>query len=91
MVVAGRAPFDQQYAALMFEDVFPDGGYRPMQHAGGLPHRVLMLDVPRARARWTAAAHPLLGFMVELDHPDIVDDVRPARPARAGSEPREHR
>src|SRR5688572_9272278 len=29
MVVAGRAPFDQQYAALMFEDVFPDGGYRP--------------------------------------------------------------
>jgi hypothetical protein len=71
MVVAGRAPLDQQYEALMFEDVFPDRRYIPMEHAGGIPHRVLALDVPRARSRWGSIAHPLLPFMVETRHPDI--------------------
>ena len=72
MLAAGRAPLDRQYEALLFEEVFPGAGYLPMRHAGGLPHRVLMLEISHAFERWTSAAHPLLAFMVEVDHPDIL-------------------
>lgn len=72
MLAAGRAPLDRQYEALLFEEVFPGAGYLPMRHAGGLPHRVLMLEIAGAFARWTAAAHPLLSFMTTVEHPDIV-------------------
>lgn len=71
MVITARAPLDRQYEDLLFEDVYPEGGFIPMRHIGGIPHRVLALDVVNAKARWSEARHPLLGFMCETDHPDI--------------------
>lgn len=71
MVITARAPLDRQYEDLLFEDVYPDGGYIPMRHIGGIPHRVMALDVLRAKSRWTEARHPLIGFMCETHHPDI--------------------
>jgi hypothetical protein len=71
MVIAARSPMDRQYEDLLFEDVFPDAGFMPMRHAGGIPHRVLALDVLRAHSKWSEARHPLLGFMCDTLHPDI--------------------
>ena len=71
MVITARAPLDRQYEDLLFEDVFPDSGFIPMQHIGGIPHRVMALDVVNARAKWSEARHPLLSFMCETSHPDI--------------------
>ena len=56
---------------VLFEDVFPDAGFIPMQHIGGIPHRVMALDVANARTKWSEARHPLLSFMCETSHPDI--------------------
>ncbi|MFC5474081.1 hypothetical protein [Paraherbaspirillum soli] len=72
MVITARAPLDRQYEALLFQDAFPGQGFMPMRHVGNLPHRVLALEVATAEARWQAAAHPLLGFMCELHHPDLI-------------------
>lgn len=71
MVITARAPLDRQYEDLLFEDVFPDAGFIPMQHIGGIPHRVMALDVANARTKWSEARHPLLSFMCETSHPDI--------------------
>ena len=71
MVIAARSPLDRQYEALLFQDVFSDRGFRPMRHAGNIPHRVLGFEVGSAEQRWTAANHSLLGFMVRIQHPDI--------------------
>jgi hypothetical protein len=71
MVITARAPLDRQYEDLLFEDVYPDGGFIPMRHIGGIPHRVMALDVLNAKARWSEAKHPLFGFMCETSHPDI--------------------
>jgi len=71
MVITARAPLDRQYEDLLFEDVYPDGGFIPMRHIGGIPHRVMALDVLHAKARWSEAKHPLFGFMCETHHPDI--------------------
>ena len=70
MVVGARSPLDRMYDALLFQDLFP-GQYIPMRHFNNVPHRVLALDIPGARARWEEAAHPLLGFMCYTHHPDI--------------------
>ncbi len=78
MVVTGRAPVDRQYLRMLFEDVYPEAGYIPMQHVGNLPHRVMKFDVRTAQARWAAVQHPMLKFMVETHHPDISLDVPPA-------------
>lgn len=71
MVITARAPLDRQYEDLLLEDVYPDGGFIPMRHIGDMPHRVMALDVINARAKWTEARHPLLGFMCDTRHPDI--------------------
>ena len=71
MVIAGRTPIDAQYERLMFEDVFPDLGYIPLQHAGNLPHRIMSLSIATARDRWEAAQHPLFDFHFRTHHPDI--------------------
>ena len=71
MVITARAPLDRQYEDLLLEDVYPDGGFIPMRHIGDMPHRVMALDVLNARAKWTEARHPLLGFMCDTLHPDI--------------------
>jgi len=71
MVVTGRAPVDRQYMRLLFEDVYPDMGYIPMHHVGGLPHRVMKFEVATAEQRWAQARHPLFNFVVRTHHPDI--------------------
>ncbi len=71
MVITGRSPIDRQYERMLFEDVFPGIGYIPLAHVGNLPHRIMASSVDTAKARWTAAKHPLLDFMLETHHPDI--------------------
>ena len=71
LVIAARSPLDKQYEKLLFQDVFPDFGFIPMQHAGNIPHRVLAFDVANAYERWTAANHPLFNFMCKTHHPDL--------------------
>lgn len=77
MVIAARSPLDRQYQALLFEDVFPDGGFIPMRHAGNIPHRVLAFNIDRARAVWSQANHPLYNFVIHTKHPDIDLDATP--------------
>lgn len=70
-IVAARTPLDRQYAALMFEDVFPGAGFTPLPHMNNVPHRVMAFEIASGRRRWTAAQHPLLGFFCNTYHPDI--------------------
>ncbi len=83
MVIAGRAPIDQQYEQLMFEDVFPDLGFVPLLHAGNLPHRIMHFHVAAAREIWAGAGHPLFDFHFRKNHRDI--DIN--GPAYADSSP----
>lgn len=39
----------------------------PLQHAGGLPHHILALDVDAAAGAWAARGHPMLPYMMEFD------------------------
>lgn len=70
-VIAGaRPPLDRQYDAFLMDDLY-QGKLIPLRHAGNIPHRILALDVPGARARWEEAGHPLFDFMCHTHHPDI--------------------
>lgn len=70
-VIAGaRPPLDRQYDAFLMEDLY-HGEFIPLRHAGNIPHRILALDVPGAKARWEEAGHPLFDFMCNTRHPDI--------------------
>jgi len=71
IVIAGRTPIDRQYDALQFEEVYPGLGYIPLRHAGGMPHRILMLEVQSARERWAATRHPMYEFVFETEHAEI--------------------
>lgn len=70
-IVAARTPLDRQYAALLFEDIFPEAGFVPLPHMNNVPHRVMGFEIETGRARWTEANHPLLGFFCHTYHPDI--------------------
>jgi hypothetical protein len=83
-IATGRAPIDRQYGQLMFSDVFEPGQMIPLQHVGGIPHRVMAFEIATAEARWTAANHPLLKFVRQTNHPDIqVDELRTRNNAAA--------
>ena len=85
MVIGARSPLDRQYQALLFDDVFPGGGFVPLRHAGNIPHRVLAFEMETAEARWIAARHPLYHLFCNVRHPDI--DVRdPVHGARRYAE-----
>jgi hypothetical protein len=71
MVIVARSPLDRQYEALMFDDVFANKAFLPMQHVGDIPHRVMTFDVDSARERWLAAQHPLYGFVFLTEHADL--------------------
>lgn len=70
-VVAARTPLDRQYAALMFEDIFPEAGFVPLPHMNNVPHRLMCFEIASGKARWTEAQHPLLAFFCNTYHPDI--------------------
>ncbi|MFM2262710.1 MAG: hypothetical protein RI959_1386 [Pseudomonadota bacterium] len=72
MVITARSPVDRMYDRLLFQDVYPGMGYVPLEHVFNLPHRILQLDVQRAQAMWQDADHPLLGFMCDTEHPDLM-------------------
>lgn len=71
MVITARSPVDRQYDRLMFKDVDPALGYVPFKHVGGMPHRVMALDVNGAERLWSEARHPLLNFILHTFHEDI--------------------
>jgi hypothetical protein len=77
-IAAGRAPLDQSYLDLDFQDLFPEIGMIPLRHAGNVPHRVMGFDSPTAYSRWSAQGHPLLDFICHVDHEDVKLDHRPA-------------
>lgn len=70
VIATARPPLDKQYDGLLLEDLF-SGEFIPMRHVNDIPHRVLALDIPGARAKWDEAGHPLLDFMCNTHHPDI--------------------
>lgn len=71
VIVTARSPMDRRYEALLMEDVFPERGYIPMCHVDDIPHRVMALNVAKARERWIAAEHPLYDLFDCTNHPDI--------------------
>ena len=71
LVIAARSPMDEQYESLLMKDVFPDGRFTPMLHAGNIPHRVLALRVDCVEPDWRNAGHPLYGFFFHTHHADI--------------------
>ena len=73
-VVTGRTPIDRQYEQLLFSDVFEDKAPIPLRHVGNIPHRVMSFEIATGEQRWSAAAHPMLGFFRHTHHPDI--DIR---------------
>jgi hypothetical protein len=92
-VATARSAVDRQYEQLTFVDVFPDLGPIPLSHVGNIPHRVMAFHIDTFKARWQAAAHPLLGFFFHARHPDIdihssVEATVPSSPnARRGGGP----
>lgn len=64
MVIGARsAALIRGYRSLGFVDVFDDGVWRPLASAGGLPHRILTLDVAHADDDWRATRNRLYAFM----------------------------
>lgn len=59
------------YRRLGFDDVLGPDDRVPLAHAGGLPHRILALDIVAAERTWLAAGHGLYPFMIETWHPDL--------------------
>lgn len=80
LVIGARKPaLIRTYQRLGFADVQGPDDWVPLAHANGLPHRVLAFDVAGAEAAWRAVQHPLLAFMVNTHHPDIlIEDGRHA-------------
>lgn len=72
LVIGARSePLIRIYRGLGFEDVFGPDDRVPLGHAGGLPHRILALDIVAAERTWLAAGHGLYPFMIETWHPDL--------------------
>jgi hypothetical protein len=84
MVIGARSEaLVRQYRRLGFSDVFEDGRFIPLLHAGRLDHRVLSFNVTMAESRWRDTRHPLYEFMIETSHPDIqLFSTQPALPRR---------
>jgi hypothetical protein len=87
-IATGRAPIDRQYEQLLFTDVFGEKAMVPLQHVGGIPHRVMAFEMATAEDRWRAAKHPLLTFFRHTKHPDIDIGQPPARTANPAPLPR---
>ena len=81
MVITARMPLDRMYERLLFTDIEEHRKFIPMNHVGGLPHRVMEFGVPEAPALWASVRHPLLGFVYETLHPDILPDDSAAPPS----------
>lgn len=61
----------RQYQRLGFRDVHGDSRMVPLDYAGSVPHRILVLDVATAERTWHDSNNPLYTFMIQTTHPDI--------------------
>jgi hypothetical protein len=72
MVIGARnEALIRNYRRLGFIDVLGQDELVPLAHTGGVLHRILAFDVASAERTWSAARHPLYGFMVQTLHPDL--------------------
>lgn len=71
MVITARSPVDRDYEGLLFKDVFPGQGYIPMVHDAGIPHRVMVLNVPSVEPSWNENHHVLYDLFFKTHHPDL--------------------
>jgi hypothetical protein len=72
MVIGARnEALIRNYRRLGFIDVLGQDELVPLAHTGGVMHRILAFDVASAERTWSAARHPLYGFMVQTLHPDL--------------------
>lgn len=71
MVIAARTPLDRMYDGLLFRDIWPERGFMPLAHAGDIPHRVMVFNVPDADRLWHEKQHRLCNFVFHTVHPDI--------------------
>jgi hypothetical protein len=85
MVIGARnEALIRNYRRLGFIDVLGQDELVPLAHTGGVLHRILAFDVASAERTWSAARHPLYGFMVQTLHPDLeVALPQPAGTAQA--------
>ena len=84
LIVTARPPIDREYDAMCFEDIFVNQALIPMEHVGGIGHRVLAGEVGIARQRWEEVKHPLFKFIFQIHHPDI--DLRSLNNLSLGQE-----
>jgi hypothetical protein len=71
-VLAGvRPPNDRDYIRLGFQDLAHSGALVPITSSGGIPVRILALDIVSAERQWHSANNPLYAFMLTTFHPDI--------------------
>jgi hypothetical protein len=72
MVIGARnEALVRQYRRVGFTDLDPSGEMVPLAHAGGIPHRVLVMDTCTAPREWQARQMGLYDFFFETFHPDI--------------------
>lgn len=71
IVAAARTPMDRFYHWLMFEDVFPEGNFIPMAHAGMIPHRVMVCDMVETKRKWIEVDHPWFDLFFRARHRDV--------------------
>jgi hypothetical protein len=80
MVIGARnEALMRNYRRLGFIDALGGDEQVPLAHTGGLMHRILAFDVASAERTWSAARHPLYGFMVQTLHADL-EIAPPTRP-----------
>jgi hypothetical protein len=70
MLATGRRPVDRIYESLLFSDALEPGRFYPMEHVGGLPHRVMCLSPREALTMWSVD-HPLHVFIMGTEHKDM--------------------
>jgi hypothetical protein len=72
MVVGARnEALIRNYRRLGFVDVFGADQLVPLDHTGGLPHRIMAFDATAAQRRWGEMRHPLYQFVFETLHADL--------------------
>jgi hypothetical protein len=88
MVVGARnEALIRNYRRLGFVDVFGPDELMPLEHTGGLPHRIMAFDNTSARRRWGEMRHPLYEFVFETQHSDLEASTMPQAAVLPGVAP----
>lgn len=87
MVIGARSrALIRQYEELAFTDLFA-GRMFPLQHAGDIPHRVLVNDLSTVELRMAEQGSSWPAFVLRTWHPDI--ELFSSRPALAAADARD--